>query len=438
MLVIVPTLFMIGAFSETLALAFAAASTIYLLRLGRHDSIILLLVIACIFGDTRNDLFIFARPLRIVMMVILSTYSFWEFRLGIYQINRFFLAFMPFVAVSLLAMIFSPALDLAISKTFSFVLLYFVGLHYIHHRFRTLHITMLADIMYICHLIFFIGLILLPILPSMVSYGGLRYNGMLGNPNGMGLFIVISSPITVYVFSKVPNISKRYRNLTWFAILLSLALCSSRNSILSFSIFWLMYSAFRGNSYKGLIFIFVVGPIVLLFITMVDLVELVYTLGLEKYLRMKDIESGSGRVHAWEHATTIFWDNPLIGCGFACEEYSFIYKFNFKLWATGHQGGVHNSYLAFLVNTGIVGTGLYLGYIISIFRRMGNYRFTIPYLGAVAMSAIFESWLFSSLNPFHILFLCTMAWFLVDSKTHDLMETQVGVRDLKPTIPFIA
>jgi hypothetical protein len=50
MTAIIPTLFLIGAFSELLALAFAAGATIYLLRLGRHDSIILLLVIACIFS----------------------------------------------------------------------------------------------------------------------------------------------------------------------------------------------------------------------------------------------------------------------------------------------------------------------------------------------------------------------------------------------------
>jgi O-antigen ligase len=437
LLYIIPGIFFAGYFSTPAALVLSVIATFYLLKEGKHDSVILLLVIALVFGDTRMYEFLFAKPLRIVMMVILSAYSLWEFRLGYYQFNKLFLFFMPFFVVSLLALVFSPMLDLGISKTISFALLYFLAFHYLYYRFRQHQITLLVDIMFMCHLVIFAGLVLLPIFPWMVSYGGLRYNGMLGNPNGMGLFCVLVTPITIYVFEKVPGIAKRYKNLAWIALFLSLAMCSSRNSILSITIFWTLYFAFRGNSIKGLIFIFVVMPLATLFIMTVDFVALAQDLGLERYLRLQDIESGSGRVHAWEFALELIEKNPIVGCGFACEEYNYLYRMNFRLLVTGHQGGVHNSYLAYLINTGFVGSILYFGFLVAIFRFMKSYRITIPIAVSFAMSAMFESWLFSSLNPFHILLLIIMVWFLVDSQTQDLLESKLVEKTVDPNVAFI-
>jgi O-antigen ligase len=72
----------------------------------------------------------------------------------------------------------------------------------------------------------------------------------------------------------------------------------------------------------------------------------------------------------------------------------------------GHQGGVHNSYLAFWLNTGI--TGLFLlfrGIALVFIKATKNTAVSMAILFSVLFSILYESWLAGSLNPYTILFL---------------------------------
>jgi O-antigen ligase len=428
-----------GTASPNLAIPAVAVAAIYLLYKQRHDSVIVLLFIILTLGDSRMDGLYFVKNLRTELMVIIVCYSIWEISAGRYTINRLFLFFVPFLFIALMALIFSPILEMAISKTIAFTLLYFMGLHYIFHRFREMGIRLLADIMYTGHLVIFAGLLLLPIAPTLVSYGGLRFNGLIGNPNGLGIYVVLLSPLTLYVFKRSPAILQRYKTLAWIGINLSLAICSSRNAILSVTTFWLLYTGLNGTSFRTAIFLLVLLPSATLIIYNIDLQAVVEVLGLERYLRLRDIENGSGRVYAWQHALDVIETNPLIGCGFACEEYHFLYQMSYRLWATGHQGGVHNSYLAFVLNTGFAGLLFYLGFVFALVRRMGDFRFYLPFVVACGLSATFESWLFSSLNAFHIYFLTIIVFCIVDATQHALIKAKIDHNgfDNPPYIPYL-
>lgn len=434
-----PLIFISGRVSDQFAMPVLAIGTIYFLYHNRHDSVMVLLFLTLTLGDSRMDALYFVKDLRTLIMVILSVYSIWEIRAGIYTINRYFLFFLPFLLVSIMALIFSPILETAISKTIAFTLLYFMGLHYIFHRFRQMGIRLLIEIMYTGHLIIFIGLLLLPTFPDLVSYGGLRFNGLIGNPNGLGLYVVLLTPLTLLVFRRQPGISQRYKTLAWVALNVSLAICSSRNAILSVTTFWLLYTGLNGTSFRTAIFLLVLLPAAVIIIYYIDLKSLVEVLGLERYLRLRDIESGSGRVDAWQHAIDTIEKNPLIGCGFACEEYNFRYEMSYRLWATGHQGGVHNSYLAFILNTGFVGLGFFIFFIVSLIRRMGDYRFYLPFAAGCALSAVFESWLFSSLNAFHIYFITIILFCMVDATQHALIRAKIDHEgfDNPSLIPYV-
>ena len=431
-------IFVSGTVQDQLAMPVMAAGAIFFLYHKRHDSVLVLLFLTLTLGDSRMDALYFVKDLRTLLMIILVAYSIWEIRAGIYTINRYFLLYLPFLLVSLMALIFSPMLGTAISKTIAFSLLYFMGLHYIFHRFRQEGIRLLVDIMYTGHLIIFLGLILLPLFPSLVSYGGLRFNGLIGNPNGLGLYVVLLTPLTLFIFNRQPNIAQRYKTLAWIALNVSLAICSSRNSILAVTTFWLLYTGLNGTSFRTAIFLLVILPGTFLIIYNIDLQAVVEMLGLERYLRLRDIENGSGRVYAWQHALETIEKNPLIGCGFACEEYHFFYGMSYRLWATGHQGGVHNSYLAFILNTGFVGLGFFILFVGSLIRRMGDYRYYLPFAASCALSAVFESWLFSSLNAFHIFFLTIIVFCMVDATQHALIKAKIDHEgfDNPSVIPF--
>lgn len=411
---ILPVLLVSGAVSGTIAMLVLALVVIYFFLDNRHDNIILLFILILILGDSRQGFLQFVKNLRVEMLVFMTLITFWEIKQGVYRINKLFLWFFPFLMVSLIALSYSPLLDVGSTKTVSFTLLYFVSLHYIMHKQREFGIRFLGDMVKMGHLILLVGIILLPIAPGIVSYGGVRYNGLMGNPNGMGMLVTLLTPMTLYYFSKGDYVKKNYKTLAWSLIVVSLALCSSRNALFSFVIFFSLYYGLRGTLFTRLIFILVVMPVAGILIFNVDLEALVYALGLEKYLRVKEFQSGSGRIFAWRHAWGLIQERPLIGCGFACEEYNFIYTSTYELWSTGHQGGVHNSYLAFIVNTGFIGFSLYLAFLGNMFRKIKNHLFLFPFIGCVLFSGMFESWLFSSLSAFHILFIVMTTQMLVD------------------------
>jgi O-antigen ligase len=69
---------------------------------------------------------------------------------------------------------------------------------------------------------------------------------------------------------------------------------------------------------------------------------------------------------------------------------------------------VHNSFLGFWLNTGLVGLLLYLGAFLSKFIKAASYSIlAFPIMLAMLFSANFEAWLMASLNPF------TMQLFII-------------------------
>jgi O-antigen ligase len=139
-----------------------------------------------------------------------------------------------------------------------------------------------------------------------------------------------------------------------------------------------------------------------------NLPVIVEALGLEKYFRLRTLESGSGRYFAWEFAWTHIQDYFVVGGGFGNDEFIFR-KHRFYLWRMNHQGGVHNSYLSFWLDVGIVGLLIYLRSFLLMFIKASK---AVPMSLAVMFSTLFsimyESWLVGSLNPFTIVLLTTM------------------------------
>ena len=412
--VLLPLLIFAGNAATPLAMVVLGIGVLYFLYQGRHDAIIITFIIILVLGDSRQGWLQFAKPLRVELLIMITLITISELWRGFYRFNSLFLPFLPFLVISVLALSFSPLLDVGSIKTVSFAMLYFCVLHYFLDKHGKYGLRLLEDIVYLSHFIMLLGLLMIPIFPGIVSYGGIRYNGLLGNPNGMGMFVTLTVPMTVYFFTYKRGISRQYTIFAWVLIIASLMLCSSRNAIFAFTIFLSLYHGLRGSTFTTMIFLFVVIPVAGILLFNINLESLVYSLGLEKYFRIKDFESGSGRVFAWRYAWSLVEQRPIIGCGFACEEYNFIYRTTYELWSTGHQGGVHNSYLAYIVNTGFVGFTLYFGFLASLFRRIRNRGFMIPFVASCAFSAMFESWLFSSLSAFHILFLVTTVQLLSD------------------------
>ncbi|MBP6722757.1 MAG: O-antigen ligase family protein [Bacteroidia bacterium] len=414
-----------GVAASVLGMAICAAAVVYLWYRELHSSIVILFLFVLILGDSRVDIFQFIKDLRVEVMMLIFLITIFEVRNQRYKINAIMLYLLPFLAVALLALIFSPTIGVAFSKTISFAIFYFVLFNYVHHKLQVYGIQLMADVLYLIVTLLILGFIFLPLFPEFISYGGTRYNGIMGNPNGMGMLVTLATPITAYLFQK-HSFPKRFKTFVWILITVSLLMCSSRNAIFSISLFWMLYLGLRGTPARRIFFMFVFLPGVAIILYKVDLETVFTTLGLDAYFRVKELDSGSGRIFAWAHAYELIKKAPLIGCGFSCEEYNFTNETSFQLWKSGHQGGVHNSYLAFAVNTGFVGTVFFLGFLLNAARMVRNWRFLIPFMFSILFSAIFESWLFSSLSAFHVLFLIFLVFLIVDTNKEELLVSNLA------------
>jgi O-antigen ligase len=172
-------------------------------------------------------------------------------------------------------------------------------------------------------------------------------------------------------------------------------------------------------------FIIFVFAIMLTEIINNNFTSIILSLGLGKFFRVNTLEEGSGRYIAWDFAWNHIQQNFFIGKGFAYNEYFMRqnYKYLSKL---GHQGGIHNSFLTFWMDQGLVGLILYISsYLVVFIKAAKSTKFAFPIMFAVSFTAMFESWLVASLSVFA--FLITFIFTVIT--TEEIANTSLKVNN---------
>ena len=416
-LICLPLWVVIGNIFPPLNLVFVPICLLVFYRAEKTDMMIFALILILTLGDSRQASLSFFKDLRVVALITIALISFFEISRAKYQINKLFLFILPFILFSFLSLANSthfgmPELAMGALKTISFALIYFFALHFLPYHIG--HIpTFLKDLVRYGNLVVIIGIVLYFVNPDLVIFkNSFRFSGIFGNPNGLGIWVILMIPIYVYYFDLVPGESRAFKIFSFGGLILMLLLSSSRNSLFSISLFLLLYSAFRASIYRMLFILLGIIPLVGLIIYGVSIDEIIKFFDLQVYFRLENLESGSGRVYAWAWARELIEKAPILGQGFYFEEYIFKREMPFHLVLTGHEGTTHNLYLGLLLNTGIVGFTLFFSFMGILISRIQNFRFGIAYLAMVLFSSFFESWLLASLNAYTIVFLIMISILL--------------------------
>ncbi len=345
--------------------------------------------------------------------------------------TKLFLYFVPFFVFSFISLTNSVNLNIGIQKTISFILMYFsipIYVHYLHKKdgemFWKSLITYLVGML-------MIGLVLGVVVPEIGIHSGGRFKGVLGNPNGLGIFTflvytlyMIIKEFKLAIFSKQENIA------ILMVIGISVFWCESRNTIMSIFLFYLTYRFVKIN---WILAILVVVSLIIFEDLVYDLIiRVVEFFGFESYFRVHTIEQGSGRKIAWAFAWGEIQKTFFIGGGFGHDEN--IMRANYYwLERKGHSGGVHNSYLSMMFDTGIIGVVLYFGALIfNLLKSVGSKSYiAIAFLVALFFNVSYESWLVASLNPFTILFIIILT-VLMNQLTGEKEKTILNQTEVKP------
>ncbi|PCJ83885.1 MAG: hypothetical protein COA57_10375 [Flavobacteriales bacterium] len=203
--------------------------------------------------------------------------------------------------------------------------------------------------------------------------------------------------------------------LIYTALLLSLVLSQARTSLFTVLIFFFFNYLYKYSAFLGFL-IFLISMFIYQ-VVLNNIIEIILFLNLEEYLRIDTIEGGSGRYMAWDLAWKNIQKNFFIGKGFVFATDLF-HRNYVPLSKLGHEGGVHNSYLNFWLDTGLIGLILYIGGFFMLFIKAAKRnKVALPIMYAVLFSITFESWLTASLNPFTIIFVMIVTLFFIDNES---------------------
>ncbi len=415
-----------GFVNTYLAYAAVGISILLLKRRSMYAELIVGFLFILILSDSRQYQLDFAKTIKNVYLVLLTFFMLFDKKQFRYK-NTFFLPFVPFLAWSVVTVIKAPQFSLAAQKTLSYGLLFLVTPTYFIKVFHEYGKPFLRDLVWFITLLLIIGLGLIVLKPDFVFLAG-RYTGILGNPNGLGIFGTLFFIFFACVQIKFRDLFNKNELIVIYSlIILSLILTGSRNALTSVLLFLFFLRFYKISYWLG--FLALIGVAFVYQTVISNLPTILEALGLAEALRADTLESGSGRLVAWLFAWNIINSSVeqfLMGGGFSFDEFLF---FMYRDWLStlGHQGGVHNTYLALWMNTGIIGLILWLiGFFRTIFKAVSITYTAVPLMYAVLFSCTFEAWLMGSLNPYTITFLLILSLITTKDESFQLAGSETA------------
>lgn len=400
-----------GIYGGPAAYGVVMLSIVLFWRRGMYAELLLGFWFILIMSDSLEYQMAWAKTLKNLYIVALAGILIVD-RKQFAPFNGIYKKFIPFFIVAIVALINSPVMTDAMQRTLSYVLIFLVAPNYITIAFRERGAHVFKDILYLAMAILLVGLLLRFVMPEVAISHGDRFRGVFGNPNGLGLFMIVVF-VLFYVVDELYQLFTRNERILFYLLLgASLFLSGSRNALISITLFLLFARVFRMSFGIGLISILVV--FMAYQVISANLFTIIHALGLEEFLRIESLESGSGRLIAWQFAWTTIQDNVLLGRGFSFDLHLMRSNFDW-LSRAGHEGGVHNSYLILWLNTGLIGVVLYFRAFFLLFVKAAKkHHLAVPSMVAVLFSVSFEPWLAASLNPYTIIFLIFLTIFTED------------------------
>lgn len=362
----------------------------------------------------------FAKSFKNVYIVLLALFFFINSRAFVPYARDIFTVFIPFFLWAIFCLLFSETF-VSIQKTASYILLFLLVPNYVSNAYRKSGDDFLRNLVFFLVLLLGIGVLMIFINREVAYLDNQRFRGLLGSPNGAGLLSVLTLALYLVVNNiRVGLFSKADRIIILAVIITTVLLSGSRNSVLA-AVLLLAYARFYKISALLGFAVFLI-TILLYLVIENNIEEIVKTLGLSGYFRLNTLSEGSGRFIAWAFAwEQVEKETFFIGKGFGYDEY-FMRPYYPLLSKLGHQGGVHNSFLSFWLDVGLVGLLIFLrSYLLMFIKAARRSKLAFPVMFSLTFTAIFESWMVGSLNPFTII-MVVIATLMIEPELYESPE----------------
>ncbi|MCF8261502.1 MAG: O-antigen ligase family protein [Melioribacteraceae bacterium] len=375
----------------------------------RYSEILIAFIFMLLLSDSRHMALDFAKSTKMFYILVMA--SIMIFQLPSFRpFNKIYFHFIPFFIFAFISIIYADSAFQSMQRTVSYLLLILIVPNYVQAILKTKREQFFIDLNIFFLGLLFVGLVFRLMAPGVVMFAAGRYTGLLGNPNGLGIFLLLNFIIFTVSKSYYPKLfGTKFTIFAYSLMGISLILCGSRTALFTVFLFILFKETFKISRFLGLLLFFIILISAQLFIANVE--AIITALNLQDYLRIETLATGSGRLFAFEVAWESIKENVFIGKGFGYTGELFV-KFKDELSLLNHQGNVHNSFLTLWLDTGLWGliafVGAWFGYLIKWSQKV---FLTIPIIYSIFFSSFFESWLSASLNPFTIQFLLIISIF---------------------------
>ena len=381
-----------------------------------HLEILLGFFLILTLSDSRSHSLSFAANIKNIYILLISLFSYMQIK-NLNQKIDFYKYFIPFFLVALICIFFNPNMFLSAQKVLSYILLFCFVPNYVWFVYQKYGDTFIRSVIFLVCVILVLGIVFNFFKSDLTILAG-RYRGLLGNPNGLGLYVFLF--LVFFSISSDDNpelLTRGQKVIVYLLCFYSLLKCGARTSLVSTLLFFFFKRFYKISPIVGF-FIFIATAFVYNLISD-NMTEIITSLGLGEELRVSTIENGSGREVAWQFAWQQINENFFLGKGFSYTEY--IYRKNYEyLSLLGHEGAAHNSYLTLWLDVGLIGLVLFLGGLLITFLKAAKLnRAAIPILYAVLFSNQYESWLTASLNPFTIQLIFVISFIFIKDLLKD-------------------
>lgn len=417
-----------GAFTGPGVFLIIPASLFLLFSANRFQEIFIGFIFILILSDSLEIQMSFAKSFKNIYILMLFFFLIISMQKQERSV-KLYQYFVPFFIFALLGLLYSPIFSTSFQKLLSYFLLFIAVPNYVIRSYDEHGTNFLRNLVYFLFSIVIIGFLLRFYNSEIAFSHGGRLRGMFGNPNGLGIFMILFFILFTIINSKYPELFSRTEKIILFLIMFYVLFkTGSRTALLAVVLFYGLNQIFKYSSFLGFVAFFLI--LVSMEVIIIYLPKIIISLGLSDSLRLETLEEGSGRLIAWEFAWKNIQESFFIGKGMGYDEH--LMRKNYEMLSkAGHEGGVHNTYLIIWLNTGLLGLIAFLRSLILIFiKGSRNNTYAFPAMFAIMLSINFEPWLAASLNPYTILFLIILTLLTEDifnNETEELNEDEEKV-----------
>ena len=408
----------VGMFGGPLIYLVLPGSVLILKQKGMYEELFIGFFFILILSDSEIPRLEFAKNIKVVYLCLLALFVILDNK-EFSPFNSLYKIFIPFFIVTLICLVFSPTFFIGFQKTFSYIIMFFLIPNFITKLHRDNGVRSLKSIIYFGTLMLLLGFVLY-IVDKGYAFNSIigRYNGVFGNPNGLGLYCFLLFTLFFTLNDVYEDLFERREKIfVYLVIMASIIGSNSRNAFISVAILIVFDKFFKKSIFLGIIasIVIIVGNIMI----SEQIPVLIKAFGLESFFRLNTLTELSGRAVAWQFAWSKIQNNYFIGKGFGYDEFTM--RANYKMLSKmGTQGGVHSSYLSLWLNFGLIGALVYLRSFFLVFikaLKISNLSFSIMY--AVLFAAAFEGLFIGSLNPQMIILLIIITVISDESFNYD-------------------